>query len=254
MNDSVAFYMWNPFRERLIKSHEFYVRQAKQRLLSRFENIENEAAGEMDSWLEETKHLFDPDQHDPGDFYEQAYDVGTEFYDLLTEMRDSTHMSVLAGMFHEWDKQLRGWLWREINRWHGGNDLRRKIWSVDFDRLMEFLNALGWRVTDATYFPDLDASRLLVNVFKHGEGASLRTLSERYPNRIQNQLTGDAELGWGVSHHNYASIRVSQGAVDRLSNAIINFWNDVPENTSIAAIEEMPNWFGRAYTKDRQNT
>ena len=114
MANFVAFQMWGPFRKQLVKAHTFYVEQAKKRLLTRFENIEEEAQAEMDTWLQETSHLFDPERHDPSDFYEQANDVGIEFYELLTEMRDRTRLSVIAGMYHEWDKQLRDWLWREI--------------------------------------------------------------------------------------------------------------------------------------------
>lgn len=114
MSERVLFMMWGPFRESLIKAHAFYVEQARKRLLSQFGDIEAEANKAPEEWLEQTSHLFNPEQHDPGDFYEAAHEAGIEFYELLRDMRRQTRLSVVAGMFHEWDKQLRDWLTQEI--------------------------------------------------------------------------------------------------------------------------------------------
>jgi hypothetical protein len=100
--------MWGPYRQSLIKRHQFYVKQARKRVLSQFENMEEEADKAAEEWLEQSSGRFDPDWHDPGDFYEAANDVGIEFYQLLSDMRNQTRLSVVAGMFHEWDKNLRG--------------------------------------------------------------------------------------------------------------------------------------------------
>ncbi len=43
MSTVVAFAMWGPFRESLIKAHGFYMEQAHKRLLSQFGDIEAEA-------------------------------------------------------------------------------------------------------------------------------------------------------------------------------------------------------------------
>lgn len=116
----VLFQMWGPFRQSLIDGHLFYVEQARKRLLTQFENIEAEADKASEDWLENNSHRFDPDRDDPGSFYEAAGEAGIEFYRLLSDMRDQTQLSVVAGMFHEWDKQLRDWLVREIGHWHRG--------------------------------------------------------------------------------------------------------------------------------------
>jgi hypothetical protein len=245
--------MWEPFRKQLVKAHTFYIDQAKKRLLTRFENIEEEAQAEMDTWLEQTSHLFDPERHDPGDFYEKANDVGIEFYELLTEMRERTRLSVIAGMYHEWDKQLRDWLWREISHRHRGDELKRQVWAVDFVGLMEFMISLGWDVKSTPYYVHLDACRLIVNVYKHGEGKSFEQLRDRHPNYIQYPLASISDVPWAVSQANYTHLKVSDEAVDVFSRAIIDFWNDVPENVFALTIDEVPNWFERAYKMDRED-
>ena len=132
MSGYVLFQMCSWTRESIVKDHTFYVEQAKKRLLSQFDHIESEAEKAAEEWLERSGSYFDPDRHDPADFYEKANEVGIEFYSLLSEMRDQTWFGVVAGMFHQWDKALRGWMVREIEHWHRGENFPRKVWSSDF--------------------------------------------------------------------------------------------------------------------------
>ena len=128
----VLFQMWGLFRQSLIDGHLFYVEQARKRLLLQFDDIGADADRAAEEWLKQRSHHFDPDRHDPGNFYEAAYEAGIEFYGLLSGMREQTRLSVVAGMFHEWDKQLRDWLAWEIQHWHHGKNVTLKVWSVDF--------------------------------------------------------------------------------------------------------------------------
>jgi hypothetical protein len=95
MSSYVLFQMWGPLRQSLMKAHLFYVEQARKRLLSQFDDIGAEADKAAEAWLESGVRHFDPDRHDPGDFYEAANDVGIEFCGLLSEMREQTRLSVL---------------------------------------------------------------------------------------------------------------------------------------------------------------
>lgn len=158
MNDYVLFQMWGPFRQSLIAGHLFYVEQARKRLLSQFEDIEVEADKAAEDWLQRSSGRFDPDRHDPGDFYEAANDAGIEFYTLLSDMRDQTRLSVVAGMFHEWDKQLRDWLVREIQHWHRGDAAALKVWSahlrVSDEQFQAFADAIAafWQAVPESIF------------------------------------------------------------------------------------------------------
>ncbi|UCI23967.1 hypothetical protein [Mesorhizobium sp. B2-8-5] len=169
-----VFKMWDQARQSLIRRHEFYVSEARKRLLSQFENMETEADEAAEKWLEESGQNFDPDHHDAGDFCERAHEVGIEFYGLLEEMQGNTRLSVVAGMFHEWDKQLREWLAREIERSIPGGNAAAKIWSANFDQIIDLLESFVWLITNTDYFRKLDACRLVVNVYKHGKGVLSR--------------------------------------------------------------------------------
>lgn len=251
MSDYVLFQMWGPFRQSLIAGHIFYVEQAKKRLLSQFEDIEAEADKAAEDWLQQSSGRFDPDRHDPGDFYEAANDAGIEFYTLLSDMRDQTRLSVVAGMFHEWHKQLRDWLVREIQHWHHGDATALKVWSADFVQIAELLESLGWRICNTEYFQSLDACRLVVNVYKHGKGKSFEDLRQKYPEYLQDPFDGSGAGFSSVEYRDHTHLRVSDEQFQAFSDAIVAFWQAVPENIFESKVNDVPDWFGKAILKDR---
>ncbi len=251
MSGDVLFKMWEPFRQSLIRDHLFYVEQAQKRLLSQFADMESDADRAAEEWLEQRGKFFDPDRHDPGDFYEAAHDIGIEFYGLLSDMREQTRLSVVAGMFHEWDKQLRDWLVCEIQHWHRGDSVASKVWLADFGQIADLLESLGWDVRSKDYFRTLDACRLIVNVYKHGKGKSLDDLREHFPEYLDDPLKdfGGAMSGAGRPDHTH--LKVNDDQFRALSNGILAFWRDVPESVIESQITDVPGWFDKALQKDR---
>lgn len=253
MSDSVLFHMWGPFRRSLIAGHRFYVEQAQKRLLSQFEDIEVEARTASDEWLESNKGNFDPDRHDPGDFYEAANDAGIEFYSLLSGMREQTILSVVAGMFHEWDKQFRDWLAREMQHWHNGSFAAQKVWLADFSQIVELVESLGWKISGTEYFVQLDACRLVVNVYKHGRGKSLEDLRHKYPEYLEDQFSGSGGIFSGIDYRDYTNLKVTKDQFDAFSVAIITFWQNLPDYTFASQTNELPEWLRKALKKDHND-
>jgi len=251
MSGNVLFQMWEPCRQSLIRGHLFYVEQARKRLLSQFDGIETDADRAADEWLEQSSQHFDPDKHDPGDFYEAANDVGIEFYGLLNDMREQTRLSVVAGMFHEWDKQLRDWLVREIQHWHRGDNVALRIWSVDFAQIADLLERFGWNLRTASYFSTLDACRLMVNVYKHGEGKSLDNLRNSFPEYLDDPFKGLVGALSDTKYRDHTHLKVSDGQFQAFSDAILAFWRDVPEKVFDSQLTDVPDWFDKAILKDR---
>ena len=249
MRDYVLFQMWGPFRQSLIDGHMFYVEQATKRLLSQFNNIEKEADKASDDWLESRSQYFDPDRHDPGDFYESATEAGIEFYQLLSDMRDRTRLSVVAGMFHEWDKQLREWLAREIRHWNHGDYVAREIWRADFEKVADLLESLDRGVGGKQYFKTLDACRLVVNVYKHGAGVSLNDLKQRYPEYLANPLKHAGGSWPGMEYLDHTHLIVSDVQLQRFADAIVEFWQGMPENIYDSQVTTLPSWFEKALQK-----
>lgn len=251
MSDYVLFQMWGPFRQSLIGGHLFYVDQARKRLISQFGDIESEADKAAEEWLERSSYRFDPDRHDPGSFYEAANEVGVEFYGLLSDMRDQTRLSVVAGMFHEWDKQLRGWLVQEIKHWHLGDNTPLKVWSADFGDIADLLECLGWKIRSTRYFATLDACRLVVNVYKHGEGKSLVDLRHKYSEYLADPFQSAGGSISGFEYRDHTHLKVSDEQFQAFSDAIVTFWQDVPENVFSSQTTDVPGWFEKAILNDQ---
>lgn len=252
MSDYVLFQMREPIRQNLIKIHYFYVDQARKRLLSQFENIEAEADSAAEEWLEQHNHFFDPDRHDPADFYGRAFDASAEFYRLLSDMRDQTRLSVTAGMFHEWDKQLRDWLVREMHNWHcrDGN-ASKKIWSAEFKEIIDLMESFGWQIRNQDYYEKLDACRLVVNVYKHGSGRSLEELKQNYPEYLDHPFSGVDDIISNMKYSDHTDLKVSEDQFQAFADAIAMFWQDVPENIFESQINKWPDWLNKAISKDR---
>lgn len=247
----VAFQMWEPMRQDWMAEHRFYVEQARRRLLSQFDNMEEEANKAAEEHLETISRDFNPDVHDEADFYEFANDKGIEFYQLLSDMQERTRLGVIAGMYHEWDKKLRQWIAREMMHWHRGEYVVDAVWKTDILSVFELLRVFGFDARAVLGYERLDAMRLVVNVFKHGDGTSFDELKEKYPEVFPDPL-GGMESRISLAHLDYTNMRVSDEHLDQFSAAILNFWQAVPEHMYLPPQEvEVPKWFEKAYQKDR---
>lgn len=253
MSGYVLFQMWEAFRESRVKRHSFYMEQARKRLLSQFDGMEGEADQAAEEWLDQRSQHFDPDREDPGSLYDAATEAGIEFYGLLSEMREQTRLSVVAGMFHEWDKQLRDWLTKEIRHWHDGDGLRAKIWAADFVQITDLLESFGWNLRSSGYFRTLDACRLVVNVYKHGDGKSLDELRTSYPEYLDARFSGAGGDVLYLRTMDHMDLRVSDDQVQVFSDAILDFWRNVPEIVRESQLTTVPQWFENAILKDRTN-
>ena len=254
MTDRVLFHMYSGFRAQLIENHEFYVAQAKARLLDQFtdEAISEEAdRAAEESYLQRGRN-FDPDRHDSGDFAEAAYDDGVWRYQLMTALRDNVRLSIVSGFFHQWEKSVRQWLVNELRHWHHGEVTRCAIWKKNLGELLDLLESFGWSLKSTVYFKKLDACRLVVNVYRHGDGPSLNELAKSYPNHFDHPLEdirGAIGEMWFSPSHEY--LKISDRDLDEFANAITAFWEDVPENVLGSQITTPPNWLLKALEKDQ---
>ncbi len=250
MNMDTLFHMWKPYREKLIAEHTFYMEQAQKRLLSQFSNIESEADKYTEEWLERASSHFDPDNHDPSSFYEQAYEESIAYYEMLDALRNRTRLSVVAGLFHEWDKQVRDWMTLEINHWHHGEEVKKALWKANFSDMADLLEGLGWKVRSQNYYTSLDRCRLVVNTFKHGDGAAFQEIKSQHPEFI-NSSTEDAAF---IDYADHKDLIIEDKHISEFSNAFICFWNNVPEYILNNDNISIPKWFEKALQKDIDQT
>lgn len=245
------FQMAETHRQSLIESNRFYLEQGKKKLLSQFEHMEQEANEAGERWLESRSAYFDHHRHDPSDFLDKAYDESIEYYRLLSEMRDQTRLSLLAGMFHEWDKKLRGWLVKEIGYWHPGEHVTQKVWSANFDEIAAFLDCMSLASQSSSYLKRLSAFRYVVNVYKHGDGLSFAAMKANHQEFLRNTLS--EYIPMNIDWLDHTDLVVSDEHLDELSLAITVFWESIPKDVYDDSITTIPPWFAKAQAKDNKD-
>ncbi|PPT84092.1 hypothetical protein XarzCFBP7410_09235 [Xanthomonas arboricola pv. zantedeschiae] len=247
MTIRTVFQLIEPHRKALQEEHRFYVEQAKKRLLSQFENISEEAErAEEERWRAADEYL-DPDFHDMGDVAQAAFDHGVEFFQLLSDMHERIRLSVIAGMYHHWDKTWRYFLAHELRSTVViGQHTRRAVFSIDAQDLEKLLLALGLNVRSFPCFERLDAMRLIVNIYKHGEGKAMDDLRRLYPELVP--MEGPFEPRFPDD----SDLVITDKHVDEFAVAIDEFWSALPSELVIDASQDLnaPERFGAAFTRD----
>lgn len=246
--DRVFLQMWGPTREHLIANHQFYVAQARSRLLDQFDeaSMKADAQRHSEKWLEQRVRFFDPDRDDPGTNYEAAYDENISFYLSLAGLRDSTRLSIIAGMFHEWEKQVRDWLGQELGHLGLREHVHSAVWSVKIDDLLDLFESCSWPVRSQDSFQQLYRCQLVANVYKHGNGPSLNSLK-----RLAPELVGGGERpAFFVSALDYSALEVGDDDLASFAEAITSFWRGVPENIFFSQVGDTPKWLEKALQKE----
>ena len=251
-NDRVLLQLWSGQRERILKELAFYHEQSKNRLLGTFSNMGKEADEYAEQEYERLGQYFNPEWHDPGDFAESAYEKGIDFYGLLEDLRDHTILGITAGMYHEWEKQLRDWLHRELLHLSQQEKLQQQIWKVNIADIFEFLDGCGWDIKSQPFYTTLDSCRLVVNVYKHGMGGSFNDLKSQH-RQFLKKYAFDTDTGpsaW-TDFADHTHLVVTADDIDKFYQGFVNFWKFVPENTLLSQVTDVPKWFEKAVAERR---
>lgn len=231
-------------RRRILAGMEFYLEQAKKRLLASFDPaiMEDDARSYAERHFHASGRHFDPEQHDIADFADAAWEAAADFHIRLIDMRRETMLSVVAGMYHTWEKQLREWLVGEFAHSFDMTRLRKQLWDKKTEQLFELLSGIGLMIKEQSFYPLIDECRLVVNVYKHAEGSSFDELKSR-----QSRYFGASVRDGILSPHTaHSHLEVSIGDTEMFHNAIADFWKFIPDNIPWPHDGTVPDWFAKA--------
>ena len=160
-------------RKAFMNKHSFLYSQSKVRLLAHFSDLQKETT-------EFTEQLIQNEIYNTI-VYEDEYSAYTAIeaaafshYCLLHEMHREVLLSITSMMYFEFDKILRNWLLNAISQLCLISHLSEWIWKKDISYIYALLELFGFEVKKLNYFKQLDAMRIVVNVYKHGNGFSKR--------------------------------------------------------------------------------
>ena len=158
---------------------------------------------------------------------EVAREQGIERYGLLHDLKKQVMLAALAGMYHQWDKELRDFVERELQHGVKPKEVRKIAWSENISDVFDVLKDFGWDPRKLAVFPLIDACRLVVNVYKHGKGRSLEDLAEKHPEFLNQPLRGLVRADASWLDHEW--LEVSEAQFRRIADAIEKFWVQFPE-------------------------
>jgi hypothetical protein len=168
--------------------HDFYVEQVKAKVLSQFGDIESEAERYGNAEYDRLGELPGDEDSDMAEIAEEAMARAQNFYGLLSDLKKQMILGALAGMYHQWEKDLREFIERELRHNYAPETVAKVAWGANIADVFKVLSDFGWNYSACHFFSRIDACRLIVNVYKHGKGQSLEELARRYPEYLNVPL------------------------------------------------------------------
>ena len=209
-------------QERMLARHDFFMEQVKSRVFENFSNIEQEAEAAANEAWQRFMSLPSDGESDPGDFADAALEAGMEFYDYGMEMKRQITLASLATLYHEWDKQVRSHLERELRSQGYRTAKEGALWKAPVSENLESLESQGWEIRKSKWYDLLDACRLIVNVYKHGKGQSFEELKKRFPEYLKSDVQ--------FPEPDYEDLEITEQEFDELGGAVREFWKEFPKS------------------------
>ena len=218
----------------LLARHDFYMEQVKDRVLGNFGNMEKEANRVAEEVYDRIESECSDGYEDMAAAAETALEHGEGFYMLLSDMKTQTTLGALASLYHQWEKDFRGFMERELSEARYRDDIKKRIWRWNTRELFEILEEFGWSVRQAQWYPLLNACSLIVNVYKHGKGTSLDELAENYPQYLKRPFDVTVEEAFPISP-DHEDLLLTEEEFDQIAGALRQFWADFPERLFLTA-------------------
>lgn len=241
--DFQCFFFGSDQRAARLEAHRFYMEQAETRLLSQFEHIGDDARRAADEWEARSRPWVDPDVHDPASFYEEAFDVEVNHFSMLTDLWNQTRLSVVAGLYFAWEKQVRDLLLSEVGRWCPEPKVADAIWHEPTNGIVEFMVGLNLIPSGEPCLGKLDECRLVVNVYKHGGGSSLRELVSAHPEYLARSMGAVDAHAMEYQPYLFRYLQVDEPQIYAFSEAVVAFWERLVERRFASEVGNLPRWF-----------
>lgn len=231
----LQLYMWTGTRATFIERHDFYVEQVRERVFAQFREISEEAERYADNVYERLGSMPGDENSDMEAIAEQASDRGQSFFGLLSDLKKQMLLGALAGLYHQWDKDLRSFVEFELTNDINMEQATKIAWDPNIGNVFEVLKEFGWDCRLRPFFAKIDACRLVVNVYKHGKGRSLDELALKHSEYLDHGFPKEAEPALIATYLDYEWLSISEAQFDEIAAALRAFWDEFPERLYIDA-------------------
>jgi hypothetical protein len=221
----LQLYMASIMKPYILEQHDFYVAQTNMRVLAQFQDLEGEADRHAE---DEYKRLLARPGPENTDLAETAHDRAIGFYGLLADLKQQVILGALAGLYHQWEKELREFIERELMHYVQKEEVMKIAWKDPITDIFDLLIQFGWAIRTLPFFSLIDACRLIVNVYKHGKGRSLEELNRDYPQYLRDPFGSDVPV-FIKDYLDHTLLTVSEEHFTEVADALRAFWVEFPE-------------------------
>ena len=137
----------------------------------------------------------------------------------------------MAGLYHQWDKDLREFLEHELRHDLKADYVIKKTWLPNIGEIFDTLKEFGWDCTAEPFYQKIDACRLIVNAYKHGKGKALNDLAASFPEYLPNPIPETSALFTGNEFLDPEWLDVSEAQFNELAASLRQFWEKFPERS-----------------------
>lgn len=236
----LQLYYHSATRDMFVEKHRFYAEQVRERLLSQFNDLEGDADRYLAKKMDELSSLPSAGYEDDSHIPEMAYDASISHYSQLADLKKQVLLGSLAGMYHQWDKDLREHLDRELSHYTDKAWIAKHVWRPEAIKMLDILTEFGWEVKNQPFFDLIQACHIVVNVYKHGKGTSLQLLHTQYPKYLPDPLALNGYSWGGEDFIDYQWLHVTNEDFEEFAQAMDDFWITMPERLFFKFPDEQP--------------
>jgi hypothetical protein len=214
---------------------ETFAKTYHERVIPIFSSLEEESQAIADEKYEDLGRYFNPENDDPADYAEMAWEAGLEHYESMSLMQYNMRLMWISTLYQFWEQQVRKFVFEEVTRTHKFID--KKGNDVDFagfcthgiDDIKEEFNEFGIDLEKLNSWSRIEELRLLANVIKHGEGWSATKLKELRPDYFDAGIISTDLLDLYKTTLGERVLNIDDSEYEIYCDAIIQFWDELPE-------------------------
>jgi hypothetical protein len=221
-------YLWHGLRER--KKEELSIIKVIyfDKISPIFENAEEEANKYYNEVSESLMSNYHPDYNDidPYNVYKSALNASLEKYEVLSLMRYRNLAMWISSLCQVWEQQLMKFLKAEMK--HDGYEFDDK--GLEFKDIKEAFKMHNVDLEKLECWKHIKELRWLVNVLKHGDGNSAKSLRKARPDLFKSEYDGKADM---LEFHDSSvlevTLKINNNDFLIYHDALIEFWDELPD-------------------------
>jgi hypothetical protein len=230
----------NHIRANFLPGIDYYAKCLEKKIIPAFDSIEKEADEIEKEAFENPSGYFNPENYDPADAAEDAFEKGLEYYEWMNDMLQGILNLFAAGLYHLFEQQLLLIHRKELLTINEKDN----IGLLKLKEAKSRLSKNGIIVENFNSWSKIDELRIVANTVKHADGQSAQELKSKRPDLfsrttnppfitphsippgpVRTPLAGD-------------SLYITQDELNKFIDAVKEFWNEM-----CSALEKQANSF-----------